>query len=251
MTSLLKRTCRWSTGIGFALLLSGPVCADTYDVGLFEGGTGLANGTGSGQFSFTKTGPGTFGITFSILTTNASSAIASKCAPSPPCTYNFVFDQIGNMFVEVRSVNYDDGKVNAPAGHNIITGDYVEGLSGFADSASQPPDQFVTCGAGGGGGGIGFVPTCFYRIRFALNSACGPSCTANPGTWARTFTIERWSRSADGQTETFEATVVDNGRYFVRNKVNSVPEPGTILLSLAALSALAWAEMHRRRRVRV
>jgi hypothetical protein len=43
--------------------------------------------------------------------------------------------------------------------------------------------------------------------------------------------------------DTFDAVVVSNGRYFVRNTVNSAPEPGSLALVVLALAALAWRRL--------
>lgn len=219
---------RFLAGIALAWLSSiAPAFADTYDIGLFEGVSTI--GTGSGQFTFTKTTAGTFPITPTALSTNTNSAIATQCKPpaSPPCTYSFLTNS--NLNVVVSPVNFSDGKTPP----NTITGNYVEGLTGFADSPDETTNRFVTCNATGTPAS---ARRCFYRITFTFVPGAP---TSNPSTWTRTFTIERMARSASGVV-TVDALVVANGRYFVRNTVNSAPEPGSLALVVLALAALAW-----------
>jgi hypothetical protein len=221
---------RFLAGTALAWLASiAPAFADTYDIGLFEGASTI--GTGSGQFTFTKTTAGTFPITPTALATNTNSLIAqpSQCSdpPRPGCIYSFTVNS--QLNVVVSPVNYNDGKTPP----NTITGNYVEGLTGQADTAHENANRFQTCNASGSG-----QKECFYRIKFVFTPGAP---TSNPGTWVRTFTIERWMTVSG--VDTFDAVVVSNGRYFVRNTINSAPEPGTLVLVVLALAALTWRRL--------
>jgi len=232
MINFAKAGRRFLAGTALAWLASiAPAFADTYQIGLFEGAS--TTGTGGGQFTFTKTTAGTFPITPTALATNTNSAIATQCnAPAtPPCTYNFLTNS--QLQVVVSPVNYNDNKTSAKYGPNQIIGNYVEGLTGSADSPDETTNRFVTCNATGTPAS---ARRCFYRITFTLVPGAP---TSDPSTWTRTFTIQRMARSATGVV-TVDALVVNNGRYFVRNTINSAPEPGTLLLVGLALAALAW-----------
>jgi hypothetical protein len=221
---------RFLAGIAVAALSMGSALADTYDIGLFEGAS--ATGTGSGQFTFTVSAPGSFPVTPTSLATNNNSLLANtttQCAnpPRPNCIYSFTTNS--HINVVVSAVNFSDGKTPP----NQITGNYVEGLTGTADTAHENANRFKTCNATGSG-----QKECFYRITFTFTPGAP---TSNPNTWVRTFTIDRY-KTVSG-VDTFDATVVSNGRYFVRNTVNSAPEPGSFALVALALAALAWRRL--------
>jgi len=207
--------------VGFLLTLaaSTPAFSATYQVGLFEGATG----TGSGSFEFTNNGSS--GAASVTLSTNASSSIGAQ-------TFN-----PASLTVQVAAVNFNDEKTTAEYGANQITGNYVEGLTGFLDTNTVPVASPATCATGNPNS-----PTynCFYRITFAFTS------NPNPNAALKTYKIEL-VRALGGSNVQVEATPIPSGTYSVSNTA-TIPEPGSLALLGIGFAALAWGVTRRRAR---
>lgn len=199
--------------LGMMLAASGSTLAASYNIILKDsGGTALACATGG--FTFDKTTTGTFG------TGGASVSLTGCPTTFVPAIANGTYNP-GALNVVVENVT-----LNKPGtgGQNELLnqGPNVEGLTGTLQFSTTAPGN---C-AGGGGSGVNKT----YTITF--NYAAGSQNTAG-----RTYTL---SCTGPGNFTT-------TGQYHVRNTANAVPEPESLWLALAGLSALVLGRRLRRR----
>ncbi len=204
-----------------ALLAATPAFANTYAIGLFQTGTG----TGSGSFTFTN-GGSSGPATSPSVTTNVSST---------PNIGVIIFTSGGTgLTAVVVPVKFSDGKTPP----NLITGNYVEGLSGslvVSNNGNQTFPGVADCSHNG--------DNCSATITFSY-TACSPAPpgSCNPSAATKSYKIE----ISDKHGVVLPAYTV-NGTYSVTDTVNSAPEPGSLALIAIGLGALAAFALARRR----
>lgn len=198
--------------LGLVLAASGPAMAASYNI-ILKDSAGTALSCANGGFDFDKVNAGTFD------TSSASMTLASCANTFVPSIANGNYVP-GNLDVVVENVTLDKPGTKGQI-EPLNQGPNVEGLTGTLQYSTTDPG---TCQ---GAGNTTALKT--YTITF---SYAGSQLPAN-----RTYTL---SCSGSG-------TFTTSGFYHVRNLANPVPEPQTLPLLLAGLSALVLA-LHMRRR---